>query len=70
VESDGCKKIVSAVTRRLYADFCNKIGTKRKWRVVRSESAFGGRAEVGFRGRQVGFWPILLQKSVEGFREQ
>jgi hypothetical protein len=25
VESDGCKKIVSAVTRRLYADFCNKI---------------------------------------------
>jgi hypothetical protein len=32
------------------------IGTNRTWRDVRSESAFGGKAEVGFRGRQVGFW--------------
>jgi hypothetical protein len=30
-------------------------GTKRKWRDVRLESAFGGKAEVGLRGRQVGF---------------
>src|ERR1035437_2985036 len=30
-------------------------GTKRTWRGVRSESAFGAKAEVGFRGRQVSF---------------
>jgi DNA methylase len=29
------------------------IYTKRTWRDVRVESAFGGRAEVKFRGRQV-----------------
>src|SRR6478735_8128787 len=34
-------------------DFCNNIGTFRTWRDVRLESAFGGRAEVGFRGGQV-----------------
>jgi hypothetical protein len=28
-------------------------GTKRTWPDVRLESAFGGRAEVEFRGRQV-----------------
>ena len=28
-------------------------GPKRTWRDVRLESAFGGRAEVEFRGRQV-----------------
>jgi hypothetical protein len=28
-------------------------GTFRTWRDVRLESAFGGRAEVEFRGRQV-----------------
>jgi hypothetical protein len=34
-------------------DFCNNIGTKRTWPDVRLESAFGGKAEVEFRGRQV-----------------
>jgi hypothetical protein len=29
------------------------VGTFRTWRDVRLESAFGGRAEVGFRGGQV-----------------
>ncbi len=29
------------------------VGTKRTWPDVRLESAFGGRAEVEFRGRQV-----------------
>jgi hypothetical protein len=28
-------------------------GTKRTWRDARLESAFGGKAEVGLRGRQV-----------------
>src|SRR5260221_6439946 len=32
-------------------------GTKRTWPDVRLESAFGGRAEVEFRGRQVRFDP-------------
>jgi hypothetical protein len=31
------------------------VGTKRTWRDVRVESAFGGKAEVGLRGRQVSF---------------
>jgi hypothetical protein len=31
----------------------SEIGTKRTWPDVRLESAFGGRAEVGFRGGQV-----------------
>ena len=31
------------------------IGTSRTWRDVRLESAFGGKAEVGLRGRQVSF---------------
>ena len=32
-------------------------GTKRTWCDVRLESAFGGKAEVGFRDRQVSFLP-------------
>ena len=35
------------------------IGTKRTWRDVRRESAFGGKAEVGLTGRQVCFDPKL-----------
>jgi hypothetical protein len=31
-------------------------GTFRTWRDVRLESAFGGKAEVGLRGRQGSFW--------------
>jgi hypothetical protein len=31
------------------------VGTFRTWRDVRLESAFGGAAEVEFRGGQVGF---------------
>jgi hypothetical protein len=31
------------------------VGTFRTWRDVRLESAFGGRAEVRRRGRQVSF---------------
>src|SRR5260370_15814398 len=34
------------------------IGTFRTWRHVRLESAFGGRAEVEFRGRQVRWDPL------------
>jgi len=41
------------------ADFCNKIGTNRTWPDVRVESAFRGRAEVGFRGRQLRVGPRL-----------
>jgi hypothetical protein len=48
-----------AVPRRRYADFCNKIGTNRTWPDVRVESAFRGRAEVGFRGRQLRVGPRL-----------
>src|SRR6476660_6242096 len=33
------------------------FGTKRTWCDVRSESAFGSRAEVAFEGRQVRFGP-------------
>jgi hypothetical protein len=33
--------------------FTSEIGTFRTWPDVRLESAFGGRAEVEFRGRQV-----------------
>src|SRR6266478_8601832 len=33
--------------------------TKRTWRDVRPESAFGGKAEVGLRGRQGSFWTHL-----------
>jgi hypothetical protein len=35
--------------------FTSEIGTFRTWRDVRLESAFGGAAEVEFRGGQVGF---------------
>jgi hypothetical protein len=31
------------------------VGTKRKWRDVRLESVFGGKAEVGLKGRQGSF---------------
>ena len=48
-------KNAPAVPRRRYADFCNKIGTKRTWRDVRLESDFGGKAEVGLTGRQACF---------------
>jgi hypothetical protein len=40
-------KKASAVQRRLDADFCNKIGTKRTSQPYRRMSAFGGKAEVG-----------------------
>jgi hypothetical protein len=33
------------------------LGTKRTSRDVRLESAFGAKAEVGFRDRQVSLWP-------------
>jgi len=33
-------------------DFCNSIGTFRTCRDFRVESAFGGKAEVGFRACQ------------------
>jgi hypothetical protein len=35
-----------AVPRRRYADFCNKIGTKRTSRDVRSSVAIGGKADM------------------------
>jgi hypothetical protein len=44
------KKIVSAVPRRLYADFCNKIGTFETWKAVK-RSAYWGAAEVPARGQ-------------------
>src|SRR5258708_7923881 len=46
-------------SRKPSTDFCNKIGTKRTWREVRVESASGGKAEVGLRGREVSFWTQL-----------
>ena len=39
------------------------VGTKRTWCDVRSESALRGKAEVGFRGRQVGFWTQLRHQA-------
>ena len=38
--------------RSAAADFCNKIGTFRTCRDFPVESAFGGKAEVGFRASQ------------------
>jgi hypothetical protein len=46
VATDGFKKIVSAVPRRLCADFCNKIGTSRTWRDVRVESLMRSKADT------------------------
>ncbi len=45
------------------------IGTKRTWRDVRLESAFGGKAEVGLTGRQVCFDPkqtsnVLIKETI------
>jgi hypothetical protein len=42
---DGFKN-APAVPRRLYADFCNKIGTFRTWRDVRLESGMRTKADV------------------------
>jgi hypothetical protein len=38
-----------------WSKYESAVGTKRTWCDVRSESALSGIAEVGFRGRQVGF---------------
>jgi hypothetical protein len=39
-------KMAPAVPRCLHADFCNKIGTKRTSRYVRSSVAIRGKADV------------------------
>jgi hypothetical protein len=39
-----------SVPRRLYADFCNKIGTKRTSSDVRSMVANGRKADMAFAG--------------------
>ena len=49
------------------------FGTKRTWRDVRLESAFGGKAEVGLQGRQDSFCPISdapVTMYNAGFRKQ
>jgi len=38
---------------RLVSPICPELATNRTWPDVGLESAFGGRAEVEFRGRQV-----------------
>ncbi len=46
-------RIDAAITARRSHLAVLLVGTKRSCRDVRLESAFGGRAEVGFRGGQV-----------------
>jgi hypothetical protein len=43
-------------------------GTKRTWRDVRHESAFGGRAEVGFQGRHVYGPAVRCKPNVKKWR--
>ena len=47
VTMDGFKN-APAVPRRRYADFCNKIGTKRTTSNVRYPVANGGKADMGW----------------------
>jgi hypothetical protein len=46
-----------SVPRRLYADFCNKIGTKRTFRDVRSSVATGGKPDVAQKAQSVAIDP-------------
>jgi hypothetical protein len=40
-------KNAPAVPHRVYADFCNKIGTKQTWHDVRFESVMRTKADIG-----------------------
>jgi len=41
----GCKKVASAASARLNADFCNKIGTNRRFAATRHDARNEGEAD-------------------------
>jgi hypothetical protein len=40
------RSLQTSISQSLLGDFCNNIGTKRRWRNVRSMSGFGSEAEM------------------------